>query len=92
MGFSDIGAFGSEIETPNLDTLADSGLRYTAFYNAGRCWPTRTALMTGYYERVARQGLSRFKADTPFVPHQLKQAGYRCYHSGKFHVVAADDP
>jgi arylsulfatase len=92
MGFSDIGAFGSEIETPNLDTLADSGLRYTAFYNAGRCWPTRTALMTGYYERVARQGLSRFKADMPFVPHQLKQAGYRCYHSGKFHVVAADDP
>ena len=92
MGFSDIGSFGSEIETPNLDALADAGLRYTDFYNAGRCWPTRTCLMTGYYERVVRKRMGAFKADLPFMPHQLKQAGYRSYHSGKFHIVGADDP
>ncbi len=47
MGFSDIGCYGSEIETPHLDALAASGIRFTQFYNAARCCPTRAALLTG---------------------------------------------
>jgi arylsulfatase len=47
VGYSDIGCFGSEIATPTLDRLARDGLRYTQFYNAGRCCPTRAALLTG---------------------------------------------
>ena len=47
MGFSDIGCYGSEIPTPNLDQLAAEGLRFTQFYNTGRCCPTRAALLTG---------------------------------------------
>jgi len=47
MGFSDLGCYGSEIETPNLDRLAASGLRFTQFYNSSRCCPTRAAILTG---------------------------------------------
>src|SRR5262245_42657771 len=49
MGFSDPGCYGGEVSTPNLDSLAASGIRYTQFYNTARCWPTRAALLTGYY-------------------------------------------
>src|SRR5689334_1959240 len=49
MGFSDIGCYGGEISTPNIDALAKNGLRFTQFYNTARCWPTRGAIMTGYY-------------------------------------------
>ena len=49
LGFSDIGCYGGEIATPNLDALAARGIRYTQFYNTARCWPTRAALLTGYY-------------------------------------------
>jgi len=49
MGFSDIGCYGSEIPTPNLDRLARTGLRFTQFYNTGRCCPSRAALLTGLY-------------------------------------------
>ena len=49
LGFSDLGCYGGEIETPNLDQLASNGLRFTQFYNCGRCWPTRASLLTGYY-------------------------------------------
>ena len=51
MGFSDIGCYGGEIQTPNLDKLAANGLRYTQFYNTARCCPTRASLMTGLYAR-----------------------------------------
>ena len=47
MGFSDLGCFGGEIDTPNLDDLATGGLRFTEFYNTARCWPTRATLMSG---------------------------------------------
>ena len=50
MGFSDIGCYGGEIQTPNLDKLAANGLRYTQFYNTARCCPTRASLMNGLYE------------------------------------------
>ena len=49
MGYSDLGCYGSEINTPALDALAKNGLRYTQFYNAGRCCPTRASLLTGLY-------------------------------------------
>src|SRR4051812_41174153 len=49
MGFSDLGCYGSEIPTPNLDALAAAGLRFTQFYNTGRCCPTRASLLTGLY-------------------------------------------
>jgi len=49
LGYSDLGCYGGEIETPNLDRLAAGGLRFTQFYNTARCWPSRAALLTGYY-------------------------------------------
>src|SRR5205823_4713315 len=49
LGYSDLGCYGGDIQTPNLDGLAKNGLRFTQFYNTARCWPTRGALLTGYY-------------------------------------------
>jgi rhamnogalacturonyl hydrolase YesR len=49
LGFSDLGCYGGEIATPNLDSVAENGLRYTQFYNTARCWPTRAALLTGFF-------------------------------------------
>ena len=99
-GFSDVGCFGSEIETPNLDALAAEGLRFTQFYNTARCWPTRAALLTGYYaQHVRRDALPlnqegkrkiRQKGSRPdwarLLPDFLKLNGYRSYHSGKWHI------
>src|SRR6056297_3742854 len=48
-GYSDLGCYGGEIATPNLDSLAGNGLRFSQFYNTARCWPTRGSLLTGYY-------------------------------------------
>jgi len=56
LGFSDLGSYGSEIPTPNLDALAARGLRFTQFYNAARCCPTRAALLTGLYPHQAGVG------------------------------------
>ncbi|MFA7491548.1 MAG: arylsulfatase [Mariniphaga sp.] len=88
LGYSDIGCYGSEIHTPVLDNLASNGLRFTQFYNCGRCWPTRSSLLTGYYPQQVNNDGAR--AEFPLwgylLPHHLKQAGYRCYHSGKWHV------
>src|SRR5437763_3728633 len=81
MGFSDLGCYGGEITTPNLDRLATDGLRFTRFYNTGRCWPTRSALMTGYYPQEIRMdpphGLVPVWART--LPQLLKPLGYRSY-------------
>ena len=70
MGWSDIGCYGSEIETPNLDRLAKNGLRFTQFYNTGRCCPTRATLLTGTYAHQAGighmmndRGLPGYKGD-----------------------------
>ncbi len=58
LGFSDLGCYGGEIATPNLDALAARGLRFTQFYNTARCWPSRAALLTGYYaQQVRRDGM-----------------------------------
>src|SRR5687768_11797153 len=56
MGFSDLGCYGSEIATPNIDRLADKGLRFTQFYNTGRCCPTRASLLTGLASHAAGVG------------------------------------
>src|SRR5436305_1747419 len=55
MGFSDVGCYGGEISTPNIDALAKEGLRFTQFYNTARCWPSRAALLTGYYAQEVRR-------------------------------------
>jgi arylsulfatase A-like enzyme len=94
LGYSDLGCYGAvHIQTPNLDRLADDGLRYTQFYNTGRCWPTRTAWLTGYYAQQvladSLKGINR-KQDRPvtrtLLPKRLEQAGYVSYHSGKWHI------
>ncbi|HJY21803.1 MAG TPA: sulfatase-like hydrolase/transferase, partial [Hanamia sp.] len=56
MGYSDIGCFGSETQTPNLDAMAKGGLKMTQFYNASRCCPTRASLLTGLYQHQAGVG------------------------------------
>jgi len=96
LGFSDLGCYGGEIATPNLDRVARSGLRFTQFYNTARCWPTRASLMTGYYAQQVRRdkipgvpktGGGGTRPDwAPLLPKLLKPAGYRSYHTGKWHI------
>ncbi len=98
LGFSDLGCYGSEIATPHLDSLATNGIRFTQFYNTARCWPTRSALLTGYYPQQIRRdtmpgvdprtfGNRGIRPDwAPLISSRLRDAGYRCYHSGKWHI------
>jgi len=95
MGYSDPGCYGGEIETPNVDRLANNGVRFTQFYNTGRCWPTRSSILTGYYAPQVCMDPPRPIFRTPWqrlIPHYLGQAGYRSYHSGKWHVMNTKDP
>jgi len=91
MGYSDAGCYGGEVETPNLNRLAAEGLRFTQCYSTGRCWPSRTSLLTGYYPQQVRMDppQGRLPAWTRVAPHYLKPLGYRCYHSGKWHLMGA---
>src|SRR5579884_4529275 len=78
MGFSDLGCYGGEIKTPNLDQLARNGLRFTQFYNTARCWPSRAALMSGYYAQQVRMDPPQ-KQPTAWMrllPHYLRGLGY----------------
>ncbi|MFZ4593479.1 MAG: arylsulfatase [Verrucomicrobiaceae bacterium] len=95
LGYSDLGCYGGDIETPNLDSLAKGGLRFTQFYNTARCWPTRGALMSGYYaQQIHRDALPDVGGGgqgvrqkwARLLPDFLKQEGYRSYHSGKWHI------
>lgn len=103
MGFSDIGCYGGETETPNLDRLAENGLRFTQFYNTGRCCPTRASLLTGLYPHQA--GIGHMMQDKGLVGYQgnlntrcltiaeaLRPAGYSTYMAGKWHVTRHVDP
>ena len=98
MGYSDIGCYGSEIETPVLDKLAANGLRYTQFYNTARCCPTRASLLSGLYAHQA--GIGQMTSDggqdgyrgdlsrnAVTLAECLKTSGYRTYMSGKWHVT-----
>lgn len=99
MGFSDIGPYGGEIRTPNLDRLASRGVRFTQFYNAARCCPTRASLLTGLYPHQAGVGhmvdnpkpfpgyKGDLSANSVTIAEALKPAGYRTYMSGKWHVT-----
>ena len=101
MGFSDLGCYGSEISTPNIDGLAQQGVRFTQAYCAARCCPSRAALLTGLYPHQAGMGdmVSTATKARPTGPYQgylnrqcvtiaevLRTAGYRTYTSGKWHV------
>ncbi len=98
MGFSDIGCYGSEIKTPNLDKLASNGLRFTQFYNNGRCCPTRASLLTGLFPHQTGVGMMMRDKNLPgykgdlnkncvTIAEALKPAGYTTYMSGKWHVT-----
>jgi arylsulfatase A-like enzyme len=97
LGFSDIGSYGSEIQTPNLDKLASEGLRFRQFYNNAICAPTRATLLSGQYQHTA--GMGYFNIDFGIPAYQgylskqtvslaevLKGAGYSTLLSGKWHV------
>ena len=100
MGFSDIGCYGGEIETPHLDALAAGGLRFTQFYNAARCCPTRASLLTGLYPHqsgighmVADYGVPSYKGylndRCVTLAEALRPAGYATLMTGKWHVGSA---
>ncbi len=100
MGFSDLGCYGSEIQTSNIDSLANGGMRFSQFYNAARCCPTRASLLTGLYPHQAGMGgMVKPPKNVKPGPYQgylndqcvtiaevLKQVGYSTYMSGKWHV------
>ncbi|MEM7012225.1 MAG: sulfatase-like hydrolase/transferase, partial [Verrucomicrobiota bacterium] len=95
LGFSDLGCYGGEIATPNLDSVAAAGLRFTQFYNTARCWPTRASLLTGFYaQQIRRDALPNLPSGgrgnrpewAPLLPKLIEEAGYRSYHTGKWHI------
>lgn len=94
MGFSDAGAYGGEIETPHLDSLARGGVRFSQCYSTARCWPSRACLLTGYYAQQVRMDppSGRLPRWARVLPQFLSPAGYRCYHSGKWHLMGAPAP
>ncbi|MBE7176228.1 MAG: arylsulfatase [Mucilaginibacter polytrichastri] len=106
LGYSDIGCYGGEVHTPNIDFLAKNGLRYTQFYNTSRCCPTRASLLTGLYSHQAGIGKmteaedepgyrGRITENTVTLAEMLKTAGYNTAMSGKWHVantVGRKDP
>ncbi len=97
MGYSDIGCYGGEIHTPNLDRLAAEGVRFSQFYNGARCCPTRASLLTGLYAHqagvgfmVGNQGYPAYQGylneQCVTIAEALKPAGYRTLMAGKWHV------
>ncbi len=99
MGFSDIGCYGSEIETPNIDRLASQGVRFTQFYSCARCCPSRASLLTGLYPHQAGIGhmvdqagpapgyVNDLSPRSRTIAQVLKGAGYQTGMAGKWHVT-----
>ena len=103
MGYSDIGCYGSEIKTPVLDGLAKNGLKFTQFYNTGRCCPTRASLLTGLYPHqagighmVADRGVAGYRGELndscATIAEVLQPKGYSTYCVGKWHVTGRTFP
>lgn len=103
MGYSDLGCYGGELTTPNLDGLAAGGVRFTQFYNTARCCPTRASLLTGLYPHQA--GIGHMMNDrghdgyrgvlnrnSVTIAEALRPAGYRAYMTGKWHVTRFAGP
>lgn len=99
MGFSDIGCYGGEIQTPHLDQLAEQGIRFTQFYNGARCCPTRASLLTGLAPHQAGMGwmtirdlghegyTGELNQRCRTIAEVLRDAGYNTYMSGKWHLT-----
>jgi arylsulfatase len=101
LGYSDLGCYGGEIRTPNLDRLATDGLRLTQFYNGARCCPSRASLLTGLYPHQAGVGHMADDLGRPgyrghlndrcaTIAEVLRANGYRTYLSGKWHLGTPD--
>lgn len=97
MGYSDIGCYGGEIDTPNLDVLAAEGLRFSSFYNTARCSPSRASLLTGLHPHQTGIGILTYDSGPEgyagnlsercvTIAEALRPQGYRTYMSGKWHV------
>ena len=106
MGYSDIGCYGGEIRTPNIDGLAAKGIKMRSFYNNARCCPTRASLLTGQYPHTVGMGQMVTQAKAPIQPgpyqgflddtyptiaEELKKIGYNTYMTGKWHVGERED-
>jgi len=85
MGFSDLGCYGGEIQSPNLDRIAQQGLRFTQFYNTAKCAPTRAALLTGCYHREVGTGKL---LNCMTLAQALKRTGYTTLMTGKWHLTS----
>ena len=104
MGFSDIGCYGGEVDTPNLNSLAKHGTRFKQFYNGARCCPTRASLLTGLYAHQTGigymvdhdRGVPGYRGtlnnNCVTIAEVLKPAGYSTYMSGKWHVAHNTKP
>lgn len=102
LGYSDIGCYGAEIDTPVLDALAGGGIRFTQFYNAGRCSPSRASILTGLYPHQAGVGAMMLKTTAPAyrgylnnhcitLGEAMQLNGYHTISSGKWHVCADEE-
>ncbi|HAA73771.1 TPA: arylsulfatase [Candidatus Latescibacteria bacterium] len=103
MGYSDIGCYGGEVDTPNLNRLADGGVRFTQFYNTARCCPTRASILTGLHPHQASVGhmmrdleYEGYRGDLNHravsIAEALHSNGYATYMSGKWHTTRHTDP